>query len=219
MRNATIRIAAELCGSRLLRSRTRASFGRMMPTESGDPAVAPDLHSEHILAIAASRDRGSFTAIFSHFAPRVKAYLVRGGTPPALAEELTQEALLSVWRKAEQFDPKRASASTWIFTIARNLRIDAARRARNPTSLVPAMDTPDPPEEPFAIVAREQSQAVMRSALERLGVEQREVIRLSFFDSRSHSEIAEQLGIPLGTVKSRVRLAISKLRELVEGTL
>jgi RNA polymerase sigma-70 factor (ECF subfamily) len=179
-------------------------------------AATPDTHARYISEVALSQNRASFAALFEHFAPRVKSYLMRAGTPAALAEEVAQETMLSVWRKAALFDADRASASTWIFTIARNLRIDAARRTRDPMTLVGEIE-PDAPEEPFAIVARQQSQTVVRDALTQLSAEQRQVLTLSFFEDRPHSEIATALGIPLGTVKSRVRLAISKLRELVEG--
>lgn len=188
----------------------------MTSRAEGVAADGPDVHARHISDVAASRDRASFAALFEYFAPRVKSYLMRVGTPAALAEELAQETMLSVWRKAALFDADRASASTWIFTIARNLRIDAARRMRDPMIIASEIE-PDAPEEPFAIVARQQSQTVVRDALQRLPAEQRQVLTLSFFEERPHSEIATMLGIPLGTVKSRVRLAISKLRELVEG--
>lgn len=178
--------------------------------------IALDMHSQYIGDIATSCDRGSFAVLFEYFAPRVKSYLMRVGSSAVLAEELAQETMLSVWRKAALFDADRASASTWIFTIARNLRIDAGRRTRNPMTLVGEIE-PDAPEEPFAIVARRQSQTIVRDALKQLPAEQRQVLALSFFEERSHSEIAGTLGIPLGTVKSRVRLAISKLREQLEG--
>jgi len=177
---------------------------------------ADDVHSKCIVAIAKERNRDEFAALFQHFAPRVKGYLVRTGASASLAEELAQETMLTVWRKAEQFDPARASASTWLFTIARNLRIDAARRTRDPSAFAAEIE-PEAPEEPFVAVARRQSQAVIREALKQLPAEQREVLSLSFFEDRPHSEIAATLKIPLGTVKSRVRLAVSKLRELVEG--
>jgi len=197
--------------------RPRGTRAWRVTSRVGDvTADGPDVHARHISDVAASRDRASFAALFEHFAPRVKSYLMRVGTPAALAEELAQETMLSVWRKAALFDADRASASTWIFTIARNLRIDAARRTRDPMTIASEIE-PDAPEEPFAIVARQQSQTVIRDALQRLPAEQRQVLALSFFEERPHSEIATKLGIPLGTVKSRVRLAISKLRELVEG--
>ena len=175
-----------------------------------------DAHSKNIVAIAERQDRAAFAALFSHFAPRVKAYLMRTATPASLAEEVAQETMINVWRKAEQFDPARASASTWVFTIARNLRIDAARRTRDPATIASEIE-PEPIEEPFATVARRQSQALIREALKQLPAEQRAVLTLSFFEDRPHSEIAATLNIPLGTVKSRVRIAVSKLRELVEG--
>jgi RNA polymerase sigma-70 factor (ECF subfamily) len=178
--------------------------------------TADDAHSKGIVAIAQRHDRAAFAALFSHFAPRVKSYLMRTGTSASLAEEVAQETMLTVWRKAEQFDPARASASTWVFTIARNLRIDAARRTRDPASIAAEIE-PEAVEEPFAAVARRQSQVMIREALKQLPAEQREVLALSFFEDRPHSEIAATLKIPLGTVKSRVRLAVSKLRELVEG--
>lgn len=194
-----------------------ATRGRRVTSRSADTATGtPDIHARLISDVALSQNRDSFAALFEHFAPRVKSYLMRVGTSSGLAEELAQETMLSVWRKAALFDADRASASTWIFTIARNLRIDAARRTRNPMTLVGEIE-PDAPEEPFAIVARQQSQTVVRDALKQLPAEQRQVLALSFFEERPHSEIATMLGIPLGTVKSRARLAISKLRELVEG--
>lgn len=175
-----------------------------------------DPHSICIVAIARTRARPEFAALFAHFAPRVKAYLARTGTPSSLAEELAQETMLTVWRKAELFDPARASAATWVFTIARNLRIDAARRTRDPQAIAHEIE-PEAVEQPFATLARRQSQALIRDALKQLPPEQREVLSLSFFEDRPQSEIATTLQIPLGTVKSRVRLAVSKLRELVEG--
>jgi RNA polymerase sigma-70 factor (ECF subfamily) len=170
-----------------------------------------------IHAIATRGDRTAFTALFMRFAPRLKAYLLRRGLDGAAAEELAQEALLIVWRKAAQFDPARASAAAWMFTIARNLRIDAARRARV------ALPEPDPTEEPAAvptadsILAAEDRGARVRAALAALPAEQAEVVRLSFFDERRHADIERTLGIPLGTVKSRLRLAMSRLRLLLEG--
>ncbi len=172
-----------------------------------------------ILDIAARADRAAFTALFVQFAPRVKAYLVRRGLDAAPAEELAQEALLAVWRKAAQFDPARASAAAWIFTIARNLRIDAARRTQF------ALRAPDPTDEPPAaptadvILVAEQRGARVGAALATLPAEQLDVIRLAFFDDRPHAEIERVLGIPLGTVKSRLRLAMSRLRKLLEDDL
>ena len=173
-----------------------------------------DAHSQAILAVASRRDRESFRALFLYFAPRVKAYLMRRGMPASQADELAQETLLTVWRKAERFDPARAGASTWIFTIARNLRIDQLRRG---TSLP---DDYYPGEEPVASPGDEyfahQRDRKVSDALKSLPQDQAEVVRLSFFEEIPHPAIAAQLGIPLGTVKSRLRLAMSRLRKGLE---
>jgi RNA polymerase sigma-70 factor (ECF subfamily) len=218
MRHAAT-INAEVDFGRLLQRRPLRSRGsrRVSSAATGTETHAKDEHADRILSVASSRDRASFTALFNHFAPRVKAFLMRKGAPPSLADEIAQETMLSVWRKAEQFDPSRAGASTWIYTIARNLWIDAVRRTRDPLTLAPQEIEPEKQlEEPFAIVAREQSRTAIRQALNKLSAEQREVIRLAFFEDRTQTEIAADLGIPLGTVKSRVRLAVGKLREIAE---
>lgn len=170
-----------------------------------------------IAAIAARRCRQSFAELFTAFAPRVKSYMIRLGARPEQAEELAQEALLAVWRKADYFDPSRASASTWIFTIARNLRIDAIRRERRPDDL---LDDPSmaPFEQPTAddILAAGERDGQLRAALTALPNDQAEVVRLSFFMDKAHSEISQALGVPLGTVKSRLRLAMNRLRAALE---
>lgn len=169
-----------------------------------------------IQAVASTADRQAFAALFGQFAPRVKSYLLRLGASGAAAEELAQETMLTVWRKAALFDPARAGASTWIFTIARNLRIDAIRRER------PAPANEDPTEEasgePLAdqVVFAAEREARVREALKTLPAEQVEIVRLSFFSDEPHSVIAERLGLPLGTVKSRLRLAMGRLRGLLE---
>lgn len=163
--------------------------------------------------VAQAQDRGAFQFLFQHFAPRIKSYLLRTGTASQQAEELAQEAMLTVWRKAALFDPARASAATWIFTIARNLRIDLIRRERHP-----GFDPADPtllPEEmgsaDAGMEARQEALAV-QAALRDLPPEQAEVIALFFYGDKPHSEIATALDIPLGTVKSRLRLALARLR-------
>jgi RNA polymerase sigma-70 factor (ECF subfamily) len=171
-----------------------------------------------ILAVALHGDRDAFAALFEHFAPRLKGYLIRLGAPPAQAEELAQEAMVSVWRKAGQFDPTRSSAATWIFRIARNLRVDLARRDRLQAGFEPDLtDAPDDPETPEgATVARQRDERV-RAALAGLTADQVQVLRLSFFQDRPHSEIADELDLPLGTVKSRIRNALLRLRAALEG--
>lgn len=169
-----------------------------------------------IAAIAARGDREAFAALFGHFAPRVKGYLRRLGLADAQAEELAQETMLAVWRRAEQFDPAAGSASAWIFTIARNLRIDAVRRDRLAPRLELLAEEPLPPPVADTVIQSAQFAERVREALARLPAEQAEVIRLSFFDDRPHAEIERRLGIPLGTVKSRLRLAMTRLRALLD---
>ena len=176
------------------------------------PSTAQDLGAL-IARIATDADRSAFVELFHHFAPRVKSYGRRLGASDTAAEELAQETLLAVWRKAGQFDPARASASTWIFTIARNLRIDALRRER---PAPPADDDADPSPPADVLISGSQQDGRVRQALGSLPPEQLEVIRLSFFSDAPHSAIAESLGLPLGTVKSRLRLAMTRLRALLE---
>jgi len=166
-----------------------------------------------IRAVAATRDRVAFQNLFDHFGPRVKGYLMRLGAGAAVAEDLAQEAMLLVWRKADLFDPSKASASTWIFTIARNLRIDAIRKERRP-ELDPSDPSLHPEEERAADDAMDMAKAEtrLRAALAELPAEQLRIIELSFLAEKPHSLIANELGLPLGTVKSRIRLAMARLR-------
>lgn len=169
-----------------------------------------------ILAIARHRDRAAFAALFAHYAPRLKAYMQRLGASADFAEEMAQETMVTVWRKAALFDPARAAAPAWIFAILRNRRIDVLRRARlalpdiDPSEELP----PVPGADSMLDAARRATR--LRAALAALPPEQAAVVRLSFFDERPHAEIERVLGIPLGTVKSRLRLAMAKLRQLLE---
>ena len=161
--------------------------------------------------VAATRDRAAFAELFFHFAPRVKAYLLRQGAPAAVAEDLAQEALLSLWRKAHLFDPAKASVGTWLFTIARNLRIDAIRREKRP-ELDPEDFMPEAGPSADEGMAMADDEARLRIALKDLPADQIQVVELSFFADKPQSQIATELGIPLGTVKSRLRLAMSRLK-------
>src|SRR5215469_1716664 len=166
--------------------------------------------------VAAHRDRAAFADLFAHFAPRVKAYLMRLGAPSPVADELPQEALLSVWRKAHLFDPSKASAATWLFTIARNLRIDAIRREKRP-ELDPEDFMPEPDADADAGLMLAENEGRLRIALKELPADQIQVVELSFFADKPHSQIAAELGIPLGTVKSRLRLAMGRLKRAMGG--
>ncbi|MBI3514800.1 MAG: sigma-70 family RNA polymerase sigma factor [Proteobacteria bacterium] len=169
--------------------------------------------------IARHRERDAFVALFDHFAPRIKAYLVRLGSDDANAEELTQEVMLAVWRRAASFNPSLAAVSTWVFTIARNKRIDRLRRERRPEiepddpALVPEPETP-------ADVALEAAQTGgrLRAAIADLPGEQQQLLLMAFFEDKSHSAIAAETRLPLGTVKSRIRLALIRLRGTLEST-
>lgn len=166
-----------------------------------------------LVAVGRTRDRTAFASLFGHFAPRLKSYLMRLGAGSGQAEDLAQETMLTLWRKADQFDPAKAAAATWAFTIARNLRVDALRRERRPEidTSDPALVADDAPQADDAI-ARTQEDARLRDALTELPREQIEVVELSFFADKPHSVIASELGLPLGTVKSRLRLAMARLR-------
>lgn len=166
-------------------------------------------------AIAERQDVPSFIALFTSFAPKVKGHLVRRGARESLAEDLAQETFLTIWRKAGQFDPERASAAAWIYTIARNRRIDALRRDARPKDGW-IDDRSAETVTPEFMLNASQAEASVRYAIERLPAEQAAVMRLSFFDELTHAQIASGLGIPLGTVKSRIRLASAQLRRSIE---
>jgi len=172
-----------------------------------------------ICAISAHGDRAAFAELFGYFAPRLKNMLRRSGSTPDSAEDVAQEAMLTVWRKAHLFDPAKAAASTWIFTIARNLRTDSARRERR-AQLHAIAEQNEPQtqiqEQPDEIVGLAERQARVQAAMQELPPDQLRVVMLSFVEGKAHSEIAAELGIPMGTVKSRMRLAMSRLKPVLE---
>jgi RNA polymerase sigma-70 factor (ECF subfamily) len=176
-----------------------------------------DHFSDLMERVGLYRDKAAYRALFDYYGPRVKAYLFRLGADDALAEELAQDVMVIVWRKAELFDRSQASVSTWLFRIARNKRIDAIRRTRKPE-----LDPNDPLLLPSAPVAADnlmsgaQRDQLVRDAMVDLPEEQKTLLRQAFYDGLSHREIAEQSGTPLGTVKSRLRLAFLKLRAKLE---
>lgn len=178
------------------------------------PDSAPPIRlANALLAVARDRDRAAFGVLFDHFAPRVKAYLMRLGLDAGAAEDLAQDVMLTVWRRAETYDPAQAGVATWVYTIARNRRIDAARRGARPD-----FDPEDPSLRPEPTPAADQVAAALEceariaEAIRELPREQLRMIELAYFEDRSHGEIAAKLDLPLGTVKSRLRLALARLR-------
>jgi RNA polymerase sigma-70 factor, ECF subfamily len=176
---------------------------------AGEPGPSD---ADLIRAIAAD-DREAFAALFDRYAVRIKAFVLRSGASEQDADEIAQDVMVSVWRRAASFDPARAAASTWIFAIARNRRIDMVRQARRP---VPDPEDPlfqpDPEPDGLVTVSLAEREALVREGIASLPAEQREALRLAFYDGMSHGEIAERTGLPLGTVKSRIRLAFRHLR-------
>lgn len=187
--------------------RTGASSGT---SQSPDPETL-------LLRIAQDRDREALAALFSLLGGRVKAMMLKLGASDAVAEDMVQETFLAVWRKAHLYSTERGAASTWIFTIARNLRIDQFRRQSNKAYEDLETVTIESAE-PNGSVMVEQRQVISRvtDALKLLSAEQQEVVRLSFLHDLPHAQIAERIGIPLGTVKSRLRLAYERLRPMLE---
>jgi len=169
----------------------------------------------HVIRVRDGRDEGAFAELFAHFAPRVKAFLIKSGADAGLAEECAQEVMATLWQKAHLFDPSRASVATWVFTIARNRRIDALRRQRRPEpedlSWGPEAD---PGQED--IMAFQQENERLAQALRDLPEKQRLLVERAYFGELSHSEIAAETGLPLGTIKSRIRLALERLRHAMK---
>lgn len=198
--------------------RRSGSLAKRWPRVKERPEIAVDW-SGLIAQIALRGDREAFRRLFEFFAPRVKGYLLRTGSSEAEAEEIAQETMIALWRKADRFDPATSGAVAWIYTIARNLRIDAVRRGRRAERMLQDVEPeyrPESAESTETTHGRSQEVAHVEAALQRLPVQQSEIIRLSFLEERPHSEIAALLGIPLGTVKSRVRLAMNRLKELLD---
>jgi RNA polymerase sigma-70 factor (ECF subfamily) len=185
----------------------------MALAEEDSPAARSDSDNDLLLCIAETQSREAFSILFQRLGPRIKAYMMKLRASPDVAEEITQETFVSVWRKARQFDQQKSSAVTWIFTIARNKRIDRLRKETRP-----ALDPNDPlfvPNKiPTPFEEMEQSSIVKKvtASIEKLPEDQQHVVRLSFIEGLSHQEISDRLKTPLGTIKSRLRLSFEKLR-------
>jgi RNA polymerase sigma-70 factor (ECF subfamily) len=171
-----------------------------------------------ISRIADHQDQPAFELLFRYFAPRIKSYCLRLGADASAAEEITQEAMVSIWRNAGQFDPSKAAPSTWIFTIARNLVIDRFRKSRRPQFDYgdPAF-VPDEPLPPDRLIEQTQLQQNVRQIMDALSSNERNVLMLSYFENLSHFEISRRLSLPVGTVKSRIRLAFGKIRSRLKA--
>lgn len=201
-------------GARVAQGQNVPLFTPMTEGNASSGVAAPEPSLDALVtAIGAGQDRSAFRALFDRMGPRLKAYLIRTGSDAAAAEELVQEVLLTVWRRAATFDPRQANASTWLFTIARNKRIDRFRREKRPELDPddPALQ-PDPLPMADALVQAGSEASALRAALKNLPPEQSELLQMAYFEDKAHSAIAEERGLPLGTVKSRIRLALGRLR-------
>lgn len=169
-----------------------------------------------LLAVRDRADRAAFAVLFQHFAPRVKGFLMKSGTPAAVAEDCAQDVMATLWQKAHLFDPAKASVATWVFTIARNRRIDILRKSRRvePEDLDWGLggDAPDEAPNQVEIYEAEEEARDLGQALKALPAAQRALIERAYWGDRSHGELAAETGLPLGTIKSRIRLALERLR-------
>ena len=173
--------------------------------------------ADFLQRIAERGDVEAFRKLFQSYAPRVKSYMMRQGADANTAEELTQETMMTVWRKASLYSVEKGSATTWIYTIARNLRIDRLRKEIAWVALPEGYDQQESPDAlPDDVMSEQERKKRVQDALAVLPADQLEVVSLSYIDGLSHSEIADRLGLPHGTVKSRMRLAYQKVRELIE---
>lgn len=168
--------------------------------------------AELVIQVRDHQDKAAFAALFRHFAPRVKAFLMKSGADATLAEECAQDVMATLWQKAGLFDPSRASVATWVFTIARNKRIDALRKSRRPEPEdLPWGPEPEPDQ--AEVLEVQQDTERLGAALAQLPEKQRALIERAYYGDLSHSEIAAETGLPLGTIKSRIRLALERLRQ------
>lgn len=191
---------------------TQAGIRQDIETVAGTVAPPPEL-ADWLAAVSQRRDRQAFAQLFQWFAPRVKRYMQRQGADPDLAEDLAQETLVQVWRKAGQYDPGKAVPSAWVFTVARNLRIDRLRRQRlYEVELTEEADAEDEHGDGHQRTLERLDARHLTALVGALPSEQVEVIRLAYFEGLSHAEVGKALDVPLGTVKSRLRLALGKLR-------
>ncbi|MEO0444022.1 MAG: sigma-70 family RNA polymerase sigma factor [Pseudomonadota bacterium] len=183
----------------------------------------PTKWNEYLLKVGSSQDRAAFKVIFDHFGPLIKSYFMAKFPSQhslQMMDELVQEVMIKVWQKAMTFDPNKAAASTWIFTLARNTRIDMLRR-QNKYANTSSLETEDVWEDttesgPFTLLNSLRDMKEVQASIKQLPEEQSLIIKKVYMESKSHSEVAEELNLPLGTVKSRVRLAQNKLQSMIK---
>lgn len=207
--------------------RVNPNAGDLSPFEAARVMSIPDASpgdpgywSGQMQAVARRRDQDCFMRIYDHFAPRVRLYLRGLGAPEAVAEELAQEALLRLWQRAESYDANRSALSTWLFRIARNLHIDRLRRENHwiAVDTEPEWELEEEPQNPaFSSAESYAAHADLNERIERLSATQARLIRMSYFEAKSHQQIADELGMPLGTVKSSIRRAFQRLQSSVQG--
>lgn len=176
--------------------------------------TSKDDWSDLLTKVGSDRDREAFSRLFAHFAPLVKGFLMKGGAvSEEQAEELVQEALIKVWNKADSFDRSKSAASTWIYTIARNCRIDWLRKMARQKVEINAEDLYGSADENpnYASLVEVRNEHHIKENLTKLPPEQLEILTKIYYEGKSHSEVAEELELPLGTVKSRIRLALKKM--------
>jgi RNA polymerase sigma-70 factor (ECF subfamily) len=182
----------------------------------------PGYWSLQMQVVALRRDQACFMRIYDHFAPRVRLYLRGLGAPEAVAEELAQEALLRLWQRADSYDAARSTLSTWLFRIARNLHIDRLRRENqwSAVTLEEGFEFEEETEDPrFSSAESFAAHVDLNERIERLPATQARLIRMSYFEAKSHQQIADELGQPLGTVKSSIRRAFQRLQAGVQGAV
>lgn len=200
--------------------KTPGNTAKLRASPEGKAAVSKEKTYSQLtvwlLAVRDRRDRAAFGDMFDYLAPRLKGFVIRCGARPALAEEIVQDVMLTIWRKAAMFDPHKAQASAWIYQIARNRHIDIVRKESRP---VPDELGEDPGSEPDAsqILALEQEAVHLKQAIAQLHPDQKEMIEKAYIGDLTHQEISTQTGLPLGTVKSRIRLGLGRLRKELKG--
>lgn len=206
-----LRLPEKLAFLRLLRVQkpmTRATTTSIPPVATKPPVA----HEALLSAVGARQDRLAFATLFEYYAPRIKSYLMKHGADESAAEEILQNTFVTIWEKADSYNPQKAAASTWIFTIARNKRIDALRREKyiEINSDAPALTQAS--QQPDEDYTDWRALDTLSNALKELPPEQATLLQMAYFEDKSHQKIADETNIPLGTVKSRLRLALEKLR-------